>query len=107
MPEQTWRAAWEGMPRKKSHIYLPLGLDSGRQRFRLNADGTVDFRSNDHYLAGRPGKETPRLALEKAPVRFEFRFPATPVDRTMQKRACRSATRPGRRTVCASRRPPL
>src|ERR1017187_8052516 len=43
MPEQTWRAAWEGMPPKKSHIYLPLGLDSGRQRFRLDADGTVRF----------------------------------------------------------------
>ena len=72
MPEQTWRAAWEGMPPKKSHIYLPLGLDSGRQRFRLDADGTVRFRSNDHYLQGRPGKETPRLALEPAPVRFRF-----------------------------------
>ena len=23
MPEQTWRAAWDGMPAKKSHIYFP------------------------------------------------------------------------------------
>ena len=56
MPEQTWHAAWEGMPPKKSHIYLPLGLDGGRQRFRLDADGTVLFRSNDHYLAAAAGQ---------------------------------------------------
>src|SRR5207302_8038080 len=27
LPEQTWRAAWAGLPRKKSDIYFPLGLD--------------------------------------------------------------------------------
>ena len=84
MPEQTWRAAWEGMPPKKSHIYLPLGLDSGRQRFRLDADGTVRLRSNDQYLQSRPGKETPRLALEPAPVRFRFQPPLVPVFRTIE-----------------------
>ena len=83
MPEQTWRAAWEGMPPKKSPLYLPLGLDGGRQRFRLDADGSVRFRSNDHYLKGRPGKETPRLALEAAPVMFRFQTPLAPVFRTI------------------------
>jgi hypothetical protein len=87
LPEQTWRAAWEGMPPKKSHIYLPLGLDSGRQRFRLDADGTVRFRSNDHYLQRRPGKETPRFALEPAPVRFRFQPPLVPISRTIEE-AC-------------------
>ncbi len=87
MPEQTWRGAWAGMPPKKSHIYLPLGLDSGRQRFRLDADGTVRFRSNDHYLRARPGQETPRLALEPAPVRFRFQPPEVPVFRTIEE-AC-------------------
>ena len=87
MPEQTWRAAWEGMPPKKSHIYLPLGLDSGRQRFRLDADGTVRFRSNDPYLQRRAGKETPRFALEPAPVRFRFQPPLVPVFRTIEE-AC-------------------
>ncbi len=87
MPEQTWRAAWEGMPPKKSHLYLPLGLDSGRQRFRLDADGTVRFRSNDHYLQRRAGKETPRFALEPAPVRFRFQPPIVPVFRTIEE-AC-------------------
>jgi hypothetical protein len=70
LPEQTWRAAWAGMPPKKSDIYFPLGLDGGRQRFRLSADGSLDFRSNDHYLRNRPGADTPRLALEKAGVRL-------------------------------------
>jgi len=36
LPEQTWRSAWAGMPPKKSPIYFPLGLDGGRQRFRLD-----------------------------------------------------------------------
>jgi len=84
MPEQTWRAAWGGMPPKKSHIYLPLGLDSGRQRFRLDADGTVRFRSNDRYLTRRAGKETPRLGLEPAPVRFSFQPPLVPAARTIE-----------------------
>src|SRR5205807_10488299 len=72
LPEQTWTAAWQGIPRKKSRIYFPMGLDGGRQRFRLNADGSVEFRSNDHYLQARPGADTSRLALEKAPVQFEL-----------------------------------
>ena len=45
------------------------------------------FRSNDHYLQGRPGKETPRLALEPAPVRFRFQPPLVPVFRTIEE-AC-------------------
>jgi len=87
LPDQTWRAAWDGMPPKKSHIYLPLGLDGGRQRFRLDADGTVRFRSNDHYLKRRVGKETRRLALEPAPVHFRFLPPLAPVTRTIEE-AC-------------------
>ena len=87
MPEQTWRGAWEGMPPKKSHIYLPLGLDSGRERFRLDADGAVSFRSNDHYLQSRPGKDTPRLALEPSPVQFRFQPTRAPVFRTIEE-AC-------------------
>ncbi len=72
MPEQSWRNAWDNIPPKKSRIYFPLGLDGGRQRFRLDPDGSVRFRSNDHYLRGRPGQDTPRLQLEPAPVRFSF-----------------------------------
>lgn len=84
LPEQTWTAAWAGMPRKKSHIYFPMGLDGGRQRFRLHADGSVLFRSNDHYLRRRPGRDTERLGLEKAPVSFTLGLPGQPVVRTLQ-----------------------
>ena len=84
MPEQTWRAAWAGMPRKKSDICFPLGLDGGRQRFRLNADGSLEWRSNDHYLKARPGKDTPRLALEPADMSVGFGLPSRPVHRTLE-----------------------
>ena len=52
MPEQTWRAAWEGMPPKKSHIHLPLGLDSGRQRFQLDAADSSAVPIQRQLLAG-------------------------------------------------------
>jgi hypothetical protein len=84
MPEQTWKSAWDGMPRKKSDIYYPLGLDGGRQRFRLNADGSLEFRTNDRYLQSRPGQDTPRLALEKAGMSFHFGLPTKPIHRTLE-----------------------
>jgi hypothetical protein len=84
MPEQTWRRAWAGLPRKKSDIYFPLGLDGGRQRFLLEPDGTVRFRCNDRFLQARPGKDTPRLALEAAPARFRFGPPRRPAFRTIE-----------------------
>ena len=87
LPEQTWRAAWDGMPPKKSHIYFPLGLDGGRQRFRLNADGSLDWRSNDHYLLHRPGADTPRLALEKGSLSLRFSLPGQPAKRTLAEEA--------------------
>jgi hypothetical protein len=84
LPEQTWTAAWQGVPRKNSLIYLPLGLDGGRQRFRLHANGSVDFRSNDHYLRQLPADDTPRLDLEGAGVRFEFGLPDMPASRGLR-----------------------
>jgi hypothetical protein len=83
LPEQTWSAAWKGMPPKKSPIYFPLGLDGGRQRFRLHPDGSTDFRSNDHYLRGRPGRETRRLDLEQPGGRLAFGLPNRPSFRTL------------------------
>jgi hypothetical protein len=84
MPEQTWKAAWEGMPPKKSHIYFPLGLDGGRQRFLLQADGIVRFRLNDHYLEARPGQDTPLFKLEASPVRVGFGHYPQPSSRSLQ-----------------------
>lgn len=84
MPEQTWSNAWAGLPRKKSDIYFPLGLDGGRQRFRLEPDGSIRVRSNDNYLQRRPGKDTPRLELEPADVVFRFGAFARPTARTLE-----------------------
>src|SRR5438270_9440773 len=84
LPEQTWHGAWEGMPRKKSDIYFPLGLDGGRERFRLDADGSIRFRSNDQYLQHRSGKDTPRLKLEPAEVEVRFGKRSRPVARTLE-----------------------
>ena len=83
LPEQTWRAAWDGVPRKKSDIYFPLGLEGGRERFRLEPSGSTSFRYNELFLNNRPGKDTPRLALEKRWVSFTFGLPAKPVFRTL------------------------
>ena len=84
MPEQTWRAAWEGMPPKKSRIYLPLALDGGRQKFMLEADGTIRFRANDHFLKTRRGQETPRFGLEAAPVRISLGEFGPPTERSLE-----------------------
>ena len=84
LPEQTWRAAWAGMPPKKSPICFPLGLDGGRQRFRLDANGGIEWRWNDHYMNSRPGRDTPRLALEQPDLNLSFGLPATPVHRALQ-----------------------
>ncbi len=77
MPERTWHAAWRDMPAKRSAIDYPLSLDGARQRFRLAADGSFTFRTNDHYLRERPGADTPLLALEPGPVRLDFGLPSS------------------------------
>ena len=50
----------------------------------MNADGSVQFRSNDHYFHDRPGQDTPRLELESAPVQFRLGLNASPTFRTLQ-----------------------
>ena len=83
LPEQTWRAAWDGVPRKKSDIYFPLGIDGGRERFRLEPTGSTSFRFDEQFLNKRPGQDTPRLTLERRPVSFTFGRPAKPAFRTL------------------------
>jgi hypothetical protein len=87
MPEQTWQNAWAGLPRKKSDIYLPLGLDGGRQRFLLEPDGTVRFRLNDRFLKARPGNDTSRLKDESGPVSFRFGPARRPTFRTLEEQS--------------------
>jgi len=84
LPEQTWRGAWDNMPPKKSRIYVPLGLDGGRQRFHLDADGVVSFRWNDPFFHARPGIDTPALDLVPAPVLFRFGVLGQPTERHLE-----------------------
>ncbi|MBI3911260.1 MAG: hypothetical protein HY320_10040 [Armatimonadetes bacterium] len=84
LPEQTWKAAWEGMPAKRKPLYLPLGLDGGRQRFRLDADGSVTYRINSHQLRYRPGKDSPRIEQDGVPLRCWFGMSCHPVIRTIE-----------------------
>jgi hypothetical protein len=44
----------------------------------------VFFRSNDHFLTDRPGRDTPRFSLEKAPLRLNLGLSANPAFRTLQ-----------------------
>ncbi len=84
MPEQTWTSAWNGMPPKKSPIAFVLGNDGSRQKFRLDANGDVSFRWDDHYMKALPARDTPRLDLERPPVHVRFGLPEKPVERHIE-----------------------
>jgi hypothetical protein len=84
MPEQTWASAWNGMPPKKSRIIFILGMDGSRQKFGLDRDGQISFHRNDKFMKGLPARDTPRLELEGAPVRFQFSLPDKPVERHLE-----------------------
>jgi hypothetical protein len=84
LPEQTWTAAWNGMPPKKSRICFILGCDGARQKFRLNSDGGVFWRWNDQFMKGLPARDTPRLELEKPAVHFQFGLPENPAERHVE-----------------------
>ena len=84
LPEQTWKKAWEGLPRKKADINFPMGLDGGRQRSRLEPNGGFGYRTADHFLRDRPGKDTPRLKLEPEYMTVRFGLPNRPTHRTIE-----------------------
>jgi hypothetical protein len=84
MPEQTWPSAWNGMPPKKSRIEFVLGIDGGRQKFRLEPNGNISFRITDEYMDAIPGTDTPGLILEKSPMTVEFGLPEQPVERHIE-----------------------
>ena len=72
------------MPPKKSRICFILGMDGGRQKFRLDRDGNIYIRWNDQYMKGLPAKDTPRLDLEKPPVQMLFGLPDSPAERHIE-----------------------
>lgn len=84
MPEQTWPSAWRGMPPKKSPIEFGIGIDGGRQKFRLEPNGDISFRISDQFINAIQGNDTPRLSLEKSPVSVQFHLPEQPVERDIQ-----------------------
>jgi hypothetical protein len=84
MPEQTWKSAWNGMPPKKSRIPFVLGIDGGREKFRLENDGDISFRVSDRFIEAIPGNDTARLALEKSPITAQFGLPGEPRERRIE-----------------------
>ncbi len=84
LPEQTWTSAWNGMPAKKSRIIFILGIDGSRQKFGLDRDGQISLHRNDKFMKALPARDTPRLELEGAPVRFQFGLPDKPVERRLE-----------------------
>jgi lysophospholipase L1-like esterase len=84
LPEQTWTSAWNGMPPKKTRISFVFGMDGSRQKFCVDRDGLVSFRRNDHFMEVLPAKDTPRMSLEKAPVRIAFGLPDKPIERHIE-----------------------
>jgi len=84
LPEQSWTSAWNGMPPKKSRICFILGLDGSRQKFRLERDGMISFRLNDQFMKCLPARDTPRLDLQRAPVKVQFGLPDKPVERHIE-----------------------
>ena len=75
LPEQTWSRAWTHMVPKRKGLYLPLGTDGGRHRFRLNPDGSVHYRTNNRYLMACAAKDTPRLESDASPIQVSFGLP--------------------------------
>src|SRR5271157_568195 len=71
--EQTFPGAWDAMPIKHPYYFI-LGLEGGRQRFRVDATGDlwVCYPSHPH---GRTGKDNARLLW---PNGMAYRFGLPP-----------------------------
>jgi len=103
LPEQTWSNAWAGLPRKKSDIDIPLGMDGGRQRLdcwpmaRFGSVVTmIDTCARDQD-ATHPGSTWNQREFGSIWHAVASRF-----SEPWRKRACRFATQPGRLTVFGS-----
>lgn len=83
LPEQTWTRAWTNMVPKRERLYLPLAVEGGRHKFGLNPDGSVFYRTNNHYLRQCPGRDTERLENDKEELRLTFGLSKNPVEWTI------------------------
>ncbi|MCX8109510.1 MAG: hypothetical protein N3G20_11985, partial [Verrucomicrobiae bacterium] len=80
--EQSLARALAEQPPRPGRIYLPLGTAGGRQRFGVNADGSV-FCVNDR-IDHPPGKDTPRRRWGGHRLTYRFDFPSTPEARWIE-----------------------
>lgn len=72
-PEQALARAFAEQPPRPGHIYLPVGTEGGRQRFGVNANGSV-FCVNDRIDQPR-GKDTGRLKWGGYRLDYDFGLP--------------------------------
>ena len=72
--EQSLNRAFAEHPPRPGHIYLPAGLEGGRQRFGIQADGTV-FCVNDR-IEQPPGRDSTRMHWGGQRLDIGFDLPA-------------------------------
>jgi len=74
-PEQTFSGAWDAMPIKHPYYFI-LGLEGGRQRFRVDATGDLWVCYPSHPR-GRSGKDNARLLWPNG-MAYRFGLPSGP-----------------------------
>ena len=72
LPEQTWERAWGEMP-QKSRWYFVLGVEGGRQKYRLEPNGDLWLMQNK--IRKVRGRDTDRLQWEGETLAFRFGLP--------------------------------
>ncbi|HOG87538.1 MAG TPA: hypothetical protein PLY00_05510 [Verrucomicrobiota bacterium] len=78
-PEQSLERALAEQPPKRGRMYLPVGLEGGRQRFGINPSGSV-FCVNDRIDAP-PGKDTVRRRWGSQRLDYDFGLPRSGLTR--------------------------
>jgi hypothetical protein len=75
-PEQTLSDAWDAMPIKHPYYFI-LGLEGGRQRFRVDATGDL-WVCHPSHPQSRPGRDNARLLWPNG-MAYRFGLPAAPI----------------------------
>ncbi|MBI1940798.1 MAG: hypothetical protein HYS33_04730, partial [Acidobacteria bacterium] len=73
--EQTLGHAWSDMPLKRPYYFI-LGLEGGRQRFRLNPTGGL-WVNRPNFSERRPGKDNGHFHWPDG-LTYQFGLPASP-----------------------------
>lgn len=72
--EQTLERAWKDMPLKRSYYFI-LGMEGGRQRFRLNPTGEL-WVHRPNFSDKRPGKDNGHFLWPDG-LTYQFGLPAS------------------------------